>query len=692
MLTIDHPITLNAKTVAHPNLCELMNPQDLERIGTECKQGLIRDEFSRSHWMRRNEAGMDLALQIQKDKTFPWAGCANVAFPLVTIAAMQFHARAYPAIVNGTDIVKCTVLGDDADQSATAQARRISTHMSWQLLYEDKCWEDQEDKSILNLSIVGTNFKKTYRSSGKGHNVSDLVLAKNLVLDYWSKSVEECPRKTHLIPMFRNEIYEKVMRGLFSDCLDEPWYTAAAPATTTSPAQTHQDNRQGVTPPPMDDTTPLMLCEQHCDLDLDCDGYAEPYIVTFEQSSGHVCRIVTRFDSMDDVELVKSGPYKGKIIRITAMEYFTKRTFIPSPDGGIYDIGFGVFLGPLNEATNSLVNMLLDAGTMQTTGGGFLGRGAKIRGGVYTIAPFEWKRVDSTGDDLRKSIFPLPVNAPSEVLFHLLGLLIDYTSRVSGTTDITVGENPGQNTPAQTSNNMIEMGQKIYTAIFKRIWRSSKEEFCKLFKLNSIFLPLDEPQVGGATRMDYMRGKPEQVAPVADPNISSDSQRLQLAGALKQAAMTTPGYDRDAVEVRYLTALRVEGIAQIFPGTKGQPPQQDPKLVIEQAKIAGRAAEFDKQLAFEGQKWNAEFQAELEMNNAKILELEAKAQNEAANAQTEQAYAQVAMINAQIGEMKVRNEHIATRIDQILKMSKIQSDHHIGIQGLVTSQTARKAP
>jgi len=675
MLNLTSPITLNAKAIGSPNLCELFDPEDLKRIGEECFTGYDRDERSRDVWMKRNEAGMDLALQIQKDKSFPWPGCSNVAFPLVTIAAMQFHARAYPAIVNGTDIVKCAVFGDDADGSMTAHADRVSTHMSWQLLYQDKTWEEQEDKAILNLSIIGTNFKKSYYSASLGHNVSELVLAKDLVLNYWSKSVEESPRKTHKIPMFRNEVYEKVMRGTFCDCLEEPWYQNAPPTRTTQ-QKTGQDNRQGVNPSPPDDTTSLMFLEQHVNLDLDDDGYAEPYIITFEATSKTVVRIVTRFDSEDSVERVAGGPNKGKIIRITAMEYFTKKTFIPSPDGGIYDIGFGVFLGPLNEAVNSLVNMLLDAGTMQTTGGGFLGRGAKIRGGVYTIAPFEWKRVDSTGDDLRKSIFPLPVNAPSDVLFQLLSLLINYTSRVSGTTDISVGENPGQNTPASSMQTMVEMGQKIYTAIFKRIWRSSKEEFAKLYKLNGMFLPIDKAQVGGATRADY-QGSSDQISPVADPSVTSDSMRLQLAGALKQAAASTPGYNRDAVEVRYLKALRVEGIKEVFQGTQGQPPQKDPKLVIEEAKIAGRAQEMQQTLQAQMQQFAMTLQEEQRLNNAKIGELQAKAMNEAASAQTEQAYAQVAIMNTEISRIKAENEHINTRIEHILAAAKIESDHYI---------------
>ncbi len=691
MLNIESTFTLDAAAIRSPNLCEHFSSDDLTRIGSYCHAAYLRDEQSRAVWVKRNEAGMDLALQISKDKTFPWPGCANVQFPLVTIAAMQFHARAYPAIVGGEQIVKCAVFGDDADGLATARADRVSRHMSWQLLYQDQTWEEQEDKAILNLAIVGTNFKKTYYHAGLGHNVSELVLAKDLVIDYWSKSVETSPRKTHRIPKHRNEVYENVARGIWRDVLEMPWYLSTPPNRITT-TQVNQDNRQGVTAPQPDDTSSLLFLEQHVNLDLDSDGYAEPYIITFDSVSQTVVRIVTRFDQESDIERIVSGPRKGRIIKITPCEYFTKRTFIPSPDGGIYDIGFGVFLGPLNEAVNSLVNMLLDAGTMQTTGGGFLGRGAKIRGGTHTAAPFEWKRVDSTGDDLRKSIYPLPVNAPSDVLFQLLGLLIDYTSRVSGTTDITVGQNPGQNTPAQTTQTMVEMGQKIYTAIFKRIWRSSKEEFQKLFKLNGIYLPLDKPQVAGATRKDYL-GDANAVSPVADPNISSDSARLNQAIMLKQSAATTPGYDKDAVERRFLKAVRIEGIDQVFKGTEGTPPAKDPLQVVAEIKakadLDGKQIDAQvkqaalqlkgQELAASMQKFAAELDETRRLNNAKIEQLTADAMQSAALAQTESAYAQVAMVNAEIGRIKAENEHINTQIEHILRAAEIQSKHQLGV-------------
>ena len=99
---------------------------------------------------------MDLAMQLQKDKSFPWNNCSNVAFPLVTIAAMQFHARAYPAIVNGRSVVQCRVIGPDPGGKAAERALLIGQHMSYQLLEQDISWEEGMDRGLLNLAIVGS--------------------------------------------------------------------------------------------------------------------------------------------------------------------------------------------------------------------------------------------------------------------------------------------------------------------------------------------------------------------------------------------------------------------------------------------------------------------------------------------------------------------------------------------------------
>jgi len=658
ILNLSTKLVINRDFIDSPNLCDRLPKEDLTRIGEATWEGYSRDLSSRSKWMKRMEAAMDLALQIQQPKNFPWPGSANVVFPLVTISALQFSARSYGNIIQGTDVVRYRVIGDDTSGDTQDRADRISKHMSWQVLEEDSSWEEQHDRLLINLAIVGANFVKTYFSPTLGHNVSELVMARDLVLDYYAKSVEAAARKTHVVPLYRNEIYERVMSDIFQDVRDEPWFNAPAAAVAPQPSA-RQDIRQGLSPPPSDEDTPFRSLEQHRLLDLDGDGYAEPYIVTIEETSKAVLRIVARFDREEAIERTLSK----KILRIRPTEYFTKYSFIPAPDGGIYDVGFGILLGPLNESVNTGINQLLDSGTMQNSMGGFLGRGAKIRGGQYTMAPWEWKRVDSTGDDLRKNMVPYPERQPSVVMFQLLGLLIEYTDRIAGTTDQMVGMNPGQNTPAETSRNTMEQGMQVYSMIFKRVWRSMKEEFKKLHILNATYLPGRKRFGAGEsyiTQEDY-RGNPDMVVPVADPNVTSVAMRFFQANAVRTAAMQVPGYSLPDVEKNFLRALRVEGIDKLYPGADKVPPLPNPKAAVEQLKLQGKQMELDNEKQM--------FIITLQSNRRKVLAeialLEAQAISLMAGIQDDQAATRIKAFDTVIASMKTHAETLGLQAQQM---------------------------
>lgn len=621
-LKLDNKLVINKDVTQSPNLCDRFTEKDLTAIGLLCRQGFDRDEASRIPWKRRMEAGMDLAMQIQKDKNFPWQGCANVIFPLVTIASLQFGSRAYGNIIQGTDIAQYRVVGDDSDGELTARARRVSTHMSWQLLEEDPAWEEQTDRLLINVAIVGSTFKKSYFSSVAKHNVGEMVHARDLVINYWARSIEAAQRKTHIIPIYRNEIYSKVKQGVFANVLDESWFTSAPSPMVGYYGQVQHDNRQGIVPPQADEDSPFITLEQHRLLDLDQDGYAEPYIVTTEFGSNRVLRIVSRWESETDID------YRGssrEIVQIRATEYFTKYGFIPAPDGGIYDMGFGCLLGPINEAVNTAINQMLDAGTMSNSNGGFLGRGAKLRGGAITFAPWQWVRVDSTGDDLRKSMVPFPTRDPSSTMFQLLSLLITYADRLSGSTDAMVGENPGQNTKTGTFNATIEQGMEVYSNIFKRIWRSMKEEFKKYHMLNRVYLPLRQNfgSKGSYVLQEDYKSDPDLIVPAADRHIVSKTVRVQLAMTLRQAAHSVNGYDIEEVERNFLRALGIDSIEKFYPGVGKTPPLPNPKVQVEEMKLKA------KMLGFEHDKWKTvvALQAQRRETEAKITLLEAQALN-----------------------------------------------------------------
>lgn len=677
MLKLEKQYKITPEITNSPNLCNKITEDDLCAIGEFVYSNYKADVQSRQKWIQRSEAALDLAMQVQKDKSFPWQGCSNVAFPLVTIAALQFHSRAYPALIDTPNVVKIKVVGQDPDGLKQNRANRIETYMNWQLTEQDSCWEEQMDTALLSVPIVGHGYKKTYFDGEKGHNISEFVQAKDLVINYWAKNLKDCV-KTHVLCFDKNKIHSRILSGTFKDVRESQWYCTDAPQPPITFSTNSADNREGMTPPQIDSRTPFVLLEQHCYLDLDGDGYSEPYIVTFEESSQEVLRIVARWDTESDI--LRS--MKNEIISIHPIEYFTKIPFIPSPDGSIMDVGFGILLGPLNESVNTAINQLFDSGTISNTAGGFLGRGAKIRGGVYNFSPFSWNRVDSTGDDLRKSVIPLPVREPSNVMFSLLSLLIEYTERISGAVDISTGGNPGQNTPAQTSQTMVEQGQKVYAAIFKRIWRSLKDELRKWYVLNGIHMSPNGTMFAGSLdnikKSDFL-DDPTSVFPAADPHIMSDQQRFLQAQAIMNVGRGNPLFDQDQVNLNYLKALKVTNIDQIYLGMQRMKPLAPPEKV--------QAAMIKAQVQLQELQWKklqyiSSLLEQRRLNEAKIINLYAQAALAEKQAGGVQAGAQIQAFQAIIDSLKLMNDNINKQVEDIDNGEQAGNSGAVGIQSL----------
>jgi len=649
-----------ADILVSDNIANDLSDDEVSAIGREVIRTYEMDRASRYDWEKRTEESLKLALQVVENKSFPWTNASNIKFPLITIAALQYHARAYPALIPGTDVVKCRVIGTDETSEETRRAERIQTHMSYQFLEEDEAWEDQMDKVLITQPIIGCAFKKTYYDPSLKHNVSENILAKDLVVDYWTKSLDTANRISHVLYLTSNDIHERIARGLFRDVdINEPGITQQ---TTL---QLAQNKEQGVNPPQQDHSKPKEFIEQHVSFDLDGDGYEEPYIAVVHKESKTLMRLVARFFP-SSIEYANNN--KGEIVAIKPETYFTKYSFIPSPDGGFYDLGFGALLGPLNESINTLINQLVDAGTMSNTAGGFLSRGIKMRGGAMSFAPNEWKPVDSTGDDLRKGIVPLPVREPSQVLFTLLSLLINYGERIGGAVDIMVGENPGQNTPAETSRTMAEQGMKIFSGIFKRTYRSFKQEIKKAYRLNQLYF--DKPIYFGDIKVepkDYEVNS-NNIFPAADPHMVSDSQRVNQAQMLVSLAANAPGYDMYQVQKRVLAAWRISDIEQVLPDPKGPNAiKQAPHYKVQEAqvKVEGKMKEIEAKMQMHIMK----LQQEAEVNRGKIELMEAQALAALEQADSIKAGQDIQLLQTQISAAKHHQDGILASLQLMHDMS-----------------------
>jgi chaperonin GroES len=704
--------------IESPNIAELIDRATLDQIGKEAVEGYAIDLGTRSQWAEQNAKAIKLALQVVEFKNFPWENCSNVKFPLLTIAALQFLARV-SILTKGRHLAKVDVIGSDPEGKKSAQARRLSRHLSLQLTDYDVNWIDSDEEAKLAASILGSAFKKTYYDAVSGITHSEHVPAMNFVVDYYCKDIDKARRITHLLHLDDNAVQERVRRGLFL----KP--DAGAPPspqpTDTNVLKQAADEAEGVKRPVDTMHTPDDILEQHTWLDLDGDDYREPYILFVRRETGQVLRIVARYFDEGDVHRVNDGAIRmleaqldnlrygedsdktntlpeqsalekridalekasnNHIVRIDPTLNFTRYLFIPSPDGGVYGLGMGSLLGPMNESVNTLVNQIIDGGTMSNTAGGFLGRGVKIKGGKMSFDPFEWKPVDSSGDDLRKNIFPLPVREPSAVLFQLLGMLVTYSEKISGSTDIMTGVSPGQNTPAETSRNTVEQGMMLFSGIYARMYRSFKRELEKFHDFNRLYLPTS-PLLADLTQGpnailasdDYIANA-FRILPAASPEAVSTTQRREKAKMLHALALSQPGFNTYKVTRDLLEAWDFDDIEDYYPdpaGPKALPAPKNPKMEIEMAKLQQK----DKEHQGEMQLAMAELQADMVLNEAKIGELQAKAALHIAEARGVDTGHQIAMFDAQIGAARAKQEGLMKALELVQKQAAL---HHTPAQ------------
>jgi len=610
------------------NIAEKLDKEKLDAIGDTCKQEFEIDLQSREHWERDLEEWLRLAMQVREAKSFPWPKASNVKYPLLSTAAMQFAARAYPSLVpSDGKVVKVEVIGQDPDGEKEAKAHRVATYMSYQVMKDITDWEEDMDKLLMMLPIAGVVFKKTYFSKAKNKICSYLVSPKNLVVHYWAKSLETAERTSEIIEMSKRVLTERVRQGIFLDVdLEKP---------TLDPTLTKVENGNIAA---NDDSIPYIIIEQHRFLDLDDDGYEEPYIVTFERKTGKVLRITARWEIDDAIKTDE----KGKITSIEPTCFYTKFSFIPNPDGSFYDLGFGLLLGPLNESVNSAINQLIDSGTINNLQSGFIGKGLRLKMGNTPLSPGEWRPVNATADDLRKQIVPLPSKEPSHVLFQLMGSLITSGKELASVAEIFTGKMPGQNTPATTTMATVEQGMKVFTAVYKRIFRSLTKEFKRIYKLNETYIDPNtySAVIGGTIGPDDFDYETHEICPGADPSAASTQEKLMKAQALLELL---PIGVLDPIEVvtRVLQAQEQPNVTKLFNQQVQQtgqmpPPPPDPKMLELQMKGQMETNKLNLQSQVTQQKMELE-------SRDKQQQMAMQAQAHALEMQNKQAQAQAAV-------------------------------------------------
>jgi chaperonin GroES len=550
---------LHRIATAGGDICDLLDEAEIARIGLDAVREWEMDDGTRSDWKEITERSLADAAQepVDGEDSGVWENSADIHYPLLTTASQQFAARAAPELIRGDKVVGVKVfwppskkpdpiqLAKDAPQpqnpqeaqqagaqiqadqqqenlksaahdARTARAERVKHYLNWLVFYQMDDWEGDTDLLLHQIPITGAAFKKVYM--GTTGLCSDYVSAMRLTVNNDTKSLARCPRTTQDFEVYPYEIEDRIRAGIYRE-VDLP------------------DIGE-------DPEAPRQFIEQHRLDDLDGDGLAEPYIVTVDVETRTTMRIEPAFDDRD---VIVDGN-TNKVIRIDRWKAFAPFTFLPDPRGKFYGIGFGRLLDSITDSVDTAINQLIDAGTAQIAGGGFIGGGVRLQGsgqgGNLYFRPGEYQTVSTQGNDLREAIWERTVPQPSAVTMQMLELLLAAAKDISSVKDVITGEAPST-APVGTTLALQNQALQVYSSIYKRIWRGFREEFQLMYHcLRRWGTDRERKQYQELTGGDFdqdFSGDGTDIQPVADPSVVTKMQKMARLQTVLQLAETDVG-------------------------------------------------------------------------------------------------------------------------------------------------------
>ena len=595
-IDFDPKKNLSAGTEFGANLAEVIDEQELGRLGSELYQDTQSYKDSRADWEKAYTQGLDLLGFKYESRTEPFQGASSATHPVLAEAVTQFQALAYKELLPAEGPVRTQVIGLDTPEIQD-QADRVSEFMNYQIMDIMKEYEPEFDQMLFYLPLSGSTFKKVYYDEILGRAVSKFIQAQDIVVPYTANSIDDAEAVVHVIKISENELRKQQISGFYRDIELE----TSDDLTQDGDVKSKERQLEGVT---MSGQNEDVFTLYECHVNLDLEGFEDmnpqtgeptgiklPYIVTIEEGSREVLSIRRNYNQAD--------PLKKKI------NYFVHFKFLPG--FGFYGNGLIQMIGGLSRTATQALRQLLDAGTLSNLPAGFKQRGIRIRDDAQSIQPGEWRDVDAPGGNLKDAFMTLPYKEPSQTLLALMGVVVQAGQRFASIADMQVGDG-NQQAAVGTTVALLERGSRTMSAIHKRIYASMKEEFKLLANVFKLYLPPEYPYdvVGGQRTIKQADFDDKvDIIPVADPNIFSQTQRISIAQTELQLAMANPGiHNMYEVYRTMYSALGIRDIDRILI-KPDQPTPKDPALEHIDA-LAGKPFQ-----AFPGQDHRAHITAHL---------------------------------------------------------------------------------
>jgi hypothetical protein len=533
------------------NLAENLDDDVLTELAGDLIGEYQSDIDSRKDWVQTYVDGLELLGLKIEERTEPWPGACGVYHPLLSEAIVKFQSETIMETFPAAGPVKTSILGQETQERIEA-AQRVKEDMNYQLTEVMVEYRPEHERMLWGLGLSGNAFKKVYFDPNLDRQVSLFVPAEDIVVPYGASSLETSERVTHVMRKTKNELRKLQVMGFYKDVeLDDPTDTLDEIEKKIAEQmgfKASQDDR-------------YKLLEMHVYLDLpgyeDKDekgketGIALPYVVTIEKGTETVLAIRRNYHADD--------PNKQK------RDHFVHYGYVPG--FGFYCFGLIHLIGAFAKSGTSILRQLVDAGVLSNLPGGFKTKGLRVKGDDTPIAPAEFRDVDVASGTIKDNIMTLPYKEPSQVLYTLLGTIVDEGRRFASAADLKVSDMSSQS-PVGTTLAILERTLKVMSAVQARVHYAMKQEFKLLKNIIRDYTPEDyeyDPVEGPprAKRSDYDM---VEVLPVSDPNSATMSQKVVQYQAALQLAQSAPQlYDLPLLHRQMLEVLGIRNASKLVP-------------------------------------------------------------------------------------------------------------------------------
>jgi hypothetical protein len=541
------------------NLAEYISDSTLTEIAGDLLSDFDDDISARKDWIQTYVDGLELLGMKIEERSEPWEGACGVYHPLLSEALVKFQAETIMETFPAAGPVKTQIIGKETVEKKEA-ATRVQDDMNYELTDVMQEFRPEHERMIWGLGLSGNAFKKVYFDPALNRQVSMFVPAEDIVVPYGASSLESSPRVTHVMRKTENELKRLQYEGFYRDVeLDEP-------TGNLDEVEKKIAEKMGFKAT-SDDR--FKLLEMHVNLDLegyeDVDedgeptGIALPYVVTIEKGTQEILSIRRNWRPEDETKQKR--------------QHFVHYGYVPG--FGFYCFGLIHLVGAFAKSGTSLIRQLVDAGTLSNLPGGFKTRGLRIKGDDTPISPGEFRDVDVPSGAIKDNLMTLPYKEPSQVLYSLLGTIVEEGRRFASAADMKVSD-MSANAPVGTTLAILERTLKVMSAVQARIHYSMKQELRLLKDIIRDYTPESykyEPVDGRprAKKSDYSL---VTVIPVSDPNAATMAQKIVQYQAVLQLAQGAPQiYNMPQLHRQMLDVLGIRNAQKLIPLEEDKKPK-----------------------------------------------------------------------------------------------------------------------